>query len=55
MSRKKVYNIMSLSRTQEEWDAKHKKIIKIFKGHPPFWFKDMVISGLLRELKKTWK
>ncbi len=55
MSRLQVNSYMSLSRTEYEWDTRHRKILKIFNGHPHYWFKDMVHSGLVRELKKTWK
>jgi len=49
-----VVAFMRSSKSEKEWDANCDKIKAANQGYPDFWFKAVIISGVVAEAQKNW-
>lgn len=55
MTKDEVVALMLSSRSAKEWDDNCDKVKKAFDGnYPPFWFKEILQSGLARGIMATF-
>jgi len=51
MTMKEVIELMKSSATTKEWNANCDKVKEAHDGgYPPYWFKEIILSGLMRSL-----
>ena len=46
MNKQQVIALMESSKSASEWDANCDKVKKACNGYPPFWFCEIIASGL---------
>jgi len=54
MTRNEVVKLMKSSKSELEWNANADIVKKICNGYPDFWFKAIVISGVMATTQDTW-
>jgi hypothetical protein len=54
MTREEVTELMSSSKTEEEWGANCDAVIAAFGGYPPFWGIDIIHGGVMSQAARSW-
>ena len=49
-----VIDLMSSSNTESEWNSNADKVKEACGGYPNFWFRAIVLSGLLKKTAAKW-
>lgn len=47
MTQEQIINLMKSSRNSDEWNRNCDTVKKACKGYPDFWYKEIVLSGLM--------
>lgn len=50
MNEEQVVALMESATSSQDWNAKADQVKKACGGYPPFWFKAIVISGLMNRV-----
>lgn len=50
-----VKELMRSSKSEQEWIANVKRVKLFFDGYPSFWYKEIVLSGLVGEVTKRFE
>lgn len=54
MSKDQVITLMKSSKSESEWNENCDTVKKLYKGYPDYWYKEIILSGLLNEVKTGW-
>jgi hypothetical protein len=54
MNEAQVIELMKSSKSETEWNANCDKVKRACNGYPPFWYKAIIMSGLLNRVQATW-
>lgn len=54
MLENEVVALMKSSRSEDEWNANTDKVKAECNGYPAFWYKAVVMSGLMGQVAATW-
>lgn len=54
MTEQDVVALMKSSKSEREWNSNCDKVKATCKGYPPFWYKAIVLSGVLAETSMAW-
>ncbi len=49
-----VSDLMRSSRNEHEWNANCDAVKKANGDYPSFWFKTIILSGLIKEIARSW-
>lgn len=49
-----VVELMTSSRSEQEWNNNCDKVKKIFNGYPDFWFSAIIASGVAQCVSASW-
>lgn len=56
MSRTEVYNFMSESTNENDWNDRCDIVkARCNRDYPPFWYHTIILSGLLNRVASTWR
>ena len=55
MNQQEVIDLMASSRNEAECNNNASTVKAACKGYPPFWFKEIVTSGLMARTSSKWK
>ena len=55
MNQQEVIGLMASSRNETEWNNNASAVKAACEGYPPFWFKKIIISGLMARTANKWK
>ena len=55
MNQQQVIGLMASSRNETEWNNNASAVKAACEGYPLFWFKEIVISGLMARTSAKWK
>lgn len=48
MTKQEAIDLMKTSTNNDEWDANCDKVKDAFLGYPDWWYKEIILSGLMR-------
>lgn len=54
MTEQEVVDLMESSQTEQEWNNNATKVKQACGGYPAFWFKAIVLSGLINRVAQRW-
>lgn len=54
MSEQEVVDLMKSSKSEKEWNDNADKVKAACKGYPDFWFKSIVMSGIIVRTQLSW-
>jgi len=52
--RNQVVELMKSSKSEREWNANCDKVKKACGGYPGFWFRAIILSGVLAQTQASW-
>jgi len=55
MNKDEVVKLMESSKSEIEWNANADKVKKACNGYPDFWYKAIVISGIMATTQDSWR
>ena len=55
MNQQEVIDLMASSQNETDWNINASAVKAACEGYPPFWFKEIVISGLMARNSAKWK
>jgi len=55
MNKDEVIKLMESSKSEIEWNANADKVKKACNGYPDFWYKAIVISGIMANTQDNWR
>lgn len=54
MNEQEVVDLMKSSKSENEWNKNADKVKSAYNGYPDFWYKSIIMSGLLATTKANW-
>ena len=59
MEKQEVIDLMKSSKSEQEWNANCDKVKKAERAktgadYPEWWFYEIILSGLLNQVRETW-
>lgn len=51
---KGVVELMKTSKTEQEWNANGEKVKQANDGFPGFWFRAIIMGGVMRDTAAKW-
>lgn len=54
MNKSQVVELMKSSTSEIEWNANCDKVKKTCGGYPDFWYREIIVSGLLAKTQASW-
>lgn len=54
MNQEQVIALMKSSTSEDEWSANCDKVKADCGGYPDFWFRSIILSGVMDDIAKQW-
>ena len=54
MTQTEVVELMESSKNEQEWNDNCDKVKKTCNGYPDFWYRAIILSGILSGVKLKW-
>jgi hypothetical protein len=55
MDEQEVVNLMLTSKSEDEWNRNCDTVKSACGGYPPFWYPEVLASGLFWRVQASWK
>lgn len=55
MTKEEVITLMKSSKNENEWDQNCDKVKAAFDSYPEWWYAEIVLSGIMWQVRATWK